>query len=78
MHIIESPLCSCGQDNEDPEHYFFSCDNYQNIRHILNNLDNRIMLSVDTILHGDNKLSRRHNDLLIDSVAEYIKESKRF
>ena len=78
MHIVESSRCSCGAANEDPEHYFFTCTNYVNARHIFNTIDNSIILNVNNILYGDNKKSQRQNNQLIDLVAEYIKQTKRF
>ena len=78
MHIIDSPTCSCGHNKEDEEHYFFTCQNYTNIRHTFNNLDNQTVLSLKTFLHGDRGISRRQNNLLIDTVTDYIKQTKRF
>ena len=78
MHIFESLGCSCGAANEDHEPYFFTYTNHVNARNILNTIDNRIMLNVNNILYGDNKKSQRQNNQLIDLVAEYIKQTKRF
>ena len=78
MHIVEEKSCSCGHDTEDPDHYFFNCTNYTQPRIILDNIPNRRNLSLKTLLYGNTAISRRDNTLLIDAVAEYLNQSKRF
>jgi len=80
MHIIDDPNCSCGHSYEDAEHYFLGCPLYHRQRLLL--LDTFYSLgihpTVNIMLNGSDQLDNRANELIIQSVFDYIEESKRF
>ena len=52
-NITDYPLCSCGSI-ENSQHYFFSCRNYQAIRHeLLNSISLIQNPSLHLLLYGD-------------------------
>ena len=78
-HIIDSPLCLCG-NIENANHYFFVCPLYVHQRTTLlssisqyhNNLTLNILLFVEASLSDD------VNKLIFESVQKYIIDTKRF
>jgi len=80
MHIINDPNCSCGHITEDAEHYFLGCPLYhrQRIPLLITFYRMRIHPTVDVMLYGSEQLDDKENELIIQSVFDYIKDSKRF
>ena len=80
-HLIDSPLCGCGQSNETALHYFFYCNLYLDIRptllhNIHNNDHNHHTLKV--LLHGCSLCNDDINNNLIAHITDFIIQSKRF
>ena len=82
LHVIDSPACSCGFDNEDNKHYLLNCPLYiierqrlmQNISTMLNtpNIDNENIL-----LYGSENHNVNINKSIFRAVHQYIKDTKR-
>lgn len=78
-HLRDSPICDCGTDIEDAEHYFFRCDLYTNQRIRFFQLSRRFHpLGVQFMLYGSDQISEEDNINFFSYVHEYIKETKRF
>ena len=80
-HIVDNPMCICGNSNETVFHYFFQCSNYDINRATLHakilSLPS-IKFDTKTLLYGNSLLSYHQNSFLHDAVSEYILNSKRF
>lgn len=78
-HLSQSPLCSCANENEDANHYFFTCRNYSNERIILfRAIQNYHPLSLNKLLFGDCNLKIEDNFAIFNAVHKYIKDTTRF
>lgn len=74
-----SPICDCGFENEDAEHYFFKCNRYFQQRiQLFEASRNFHPLSSHLLLYGSNELSVADNEELFSYVQRYIKETNRF
>ena len=79
MHIIEASSCSCGDENEDSAHFFFSCPKYNNIRiGLINCIMPLAPFNLGTLLYGCQNLTLELNLKIFDSVQDYIRLSNRF
>ena len=80
MHIILDPKCPCGYEYEDPYHFFFQCVLYNRQRVSLMETLQKLNLSPDlmVLLHGSEKLNYSENVVLIQSVFDFIIDTKRF
>ena len=84
LHIIDNPICLCGQAPETDEHYFFWCPLYANQRNcLLNSVDDLPDLrtrniTTNTLLYGIENGDKETNRKLVDIVHEYIKTTNRF
>jgi len=80
---IESPLCSCGESNENMIHFFYLCKNsraaraklYQSISEHFGQIP---IPSLSQILNGNPDWSREKNTTLLQLIHRYIKDTKRF
>ena len=78
-YLIQDPSCSCGCPCENKDHFFFHCNNYNNIRHHLEDIYQYVgYINTDLITNGDQLLSNIQNKFILDKVLEYISESNRF
>ena len=81
-HIQIIPTCrQCVLNRpEDAKHFFLDCPKYTNIRHKMiaafSNSD--IPCNINTILNGSINHNYKQNQVVIDSIHEYISASKRF
>ena len=78
-HIIDSPLCLCG-NIENATHYFFVCPLYVHQRTTLLNSISQYHnnLTLNILLFGEASLSDDVNKLIFESVQKYIIDTKRF
>ena len=80
--IRPSPICHCGNGNEDAYHYFLICPHFVNERiDFLNSLVDigiQPIPHVNILLWGDTNLPSQTNVNIILTVLSYIKSSKRF
>ena len=80
LHVIDSPACICGHDNEDSEHFLLYCALYDNIRplliHTLHDLIEGQHLNIDTLLNGNNDYAT--NCKIFQAVHSFLSESNRF
>ena len=84
MKIIESSACSCGFKNEDIDeiieiHFFLARPLYYRPRvTLLNALAHIALLTVRTLLYGNDLFEFEENKITIIETLRLIKESKRF
>ena len=82
VNIITDSSCRCGNVRETRLHYFLECPQYVILRNqlfeSLSWLPNNIIIDINLLLCGNENLTERENELIFDSVFEYIKKSKRF
>lgn len=78
-HLLPNPCCSCSNDIEDAEHYFFICSKYTNERVTLFRSTRHLHpLNLHVLLVGDDNLSLEDNITLFTAVQAFIKGTKRF
>ncbi|MCG8048002.1 MAG: endonuclease/exonuclease/phosphatase family protein [Candidatus Thiodiazotropha taylori] len=78
-HLSPNPSCSCGENFEDAEHFFFRCSNFNQDRIILfQSTRNFHPLNLNKLLFGDENLSEDENISLFGAVQRYIKNTGRF
>lgn len=78
-HLTMNPLCTCNQEIENAEHYFLRCSKYVNERlRLFHETREYHPLSINLILHGDERLSNESNTTIFRAVQCYIKNTKRF
>ena len=80
LHVVPSPLCSCGSGtNETTEHFFFKCARYNEQRLELSNELLPIKTNnVDHLLFGIPDSDHLTNIHVFTAVHRYISNSKRF
>ena len=79
LHVVNSPQCQCGAQNETGFHYFFECPRYSHQREqMLHNLDGLYPINTNVLLFGDTKKSVAINLSIVKEVHLFIKNSKRF
>ena len=79
--ISDSPICQCGNEIENSNHYFFHCPLYNNTRQKMLRSLHFVPpgeLNTETFLKGSNALDGNHNQRLFKIIFIYIKESQRF
>jgi len=81
LHVIPSPQCHCGHVCEDPQHYFFHCPLFNNMRDKM--LDDIFQITnspatLEILLHGDSLLDLHTNKRIFNAVHVFLKETKRF
>lgn len=78
-NIVTDQKCHCGFPVEDPQHFFFNCNSYNDQRIILfRQLNSFIPLSVNLLLFGNMNLSTQENELIFMHTQQYIKDTHRF
>ena len=84
IHVIESPNCVCGIEEESVEHYFFRCPLHirSRINMIVSILQHTNLLvddmNSDLLLYGSEHLSMDVNITIFKKVHIYIEETERF
>ena len=79
VNLTGSPSCQCGAASEDVYHFFFSCPLYTRARDTLAQRLNRFFpITIEKLLFGDVSLPDVENEIIMISVQDYIKSSKRF
>jgi hypothetical protein len=80
LNVIESPLCPCGSGaEEDVEHYFFSCQLYNDERaELQTNLLPYVINNPDYLLFGVPNEDHATNLHVFTAVHQFIKDTKRF
>ena len=79
VNLTGSPSCQCGTASEDVYHFFFSCPLYTRARDTLAQRLNRFFpITIEKLLFGDVSLPDVENEIIMISVQDYIKSSKRF
>ena len=77
-NISDSPLCSCG-NNENTQHFFFLCKHYQAQRNALMNAISAYQTPLlNLLLYGDISLPQETNTNIFKHVQKFILETKRF
>ena len=77
-HITDDTRCSCGLD-ENALHFFFECENYNDMRLIMFHKTRKYHpLSLNALLYGKSSLSDDDNFILFQAVQQYIKDTRRF
>lgn len=78
MHILESPLCQCGEV-ETSLHYFFHCPYYHTFRLRLQRNFNSLEIdfTLNSILHGDEHQVSMHANM-IESIDTFMTATNRF
>ena len=78
-HLSADSRCSCGNENEDTSHYFFECENFNNLRVLMfHRTRPSHPLSLHMMLYGKPSLSNDEYFLLFQTVHALIKASGRF
>jgi hypothetical protein len=79
VHVINSPKCSCGADNETSYHFFMSCPNFTHQRDTLRtSIIHLCEFEYNTLLFGNNNLSNDENYVILDAVHKFIVDTRRF
>ena len=79
LHVVENASCACGALDEDVHHFFFECPNYLDLRmQLFNAIIAYTNVTLETILHGNDKLSLGLNKAIFDAVHLYIERTERF
>ena len=73
--VRDSPICACGDTNEDVFHYFFVCPNYNNIRIDLHEAVIRLApFTTNTLLYGCSDYTFEVNKKIFKAVQIFIEK----
>lgn len=76
-NLVDSPLCSCKQENETNEHFLLRCQLFSGLRaQCFGTLNYPI--STEILLFGNEELTDDENSLIFSRVQNFIINSKRF
>ena len=75
-HLSPSFTCSCSEEVEDADHYFFNCPNYNNESDAL--LRDFYPLNIYILPFGDENLTAEENTIIFTAVQTFIKDTRRF
>ena len=78
MKIIDIKYCACGANTESPQHYFFECPIYNDLRVLFEDLDESTPQDIRTFLYGSRDASQRANSKLFAVISKFIVKSGRF
>ena len=80
LHVVDSPACSCGFNDEDSNHYLLYCPNYnlerQNMLRALSITFPNYEINEKLLLFGSEDLSVVANKNIFKIVHSFIRESK--
>ncbi|XP_052275100.1 uncharacterized protein LOC127874668 isoform X1 [Dreissena polymorpha] len=72
-HLKNTPLCACGNDAENAEHYFFYCHTYHLQRIALfTALRSFHPLNCEVFLYGKPSLNNENNTIIFNEVKKHI------
>ena len=77
-YVKESPICSCGGEDETATHYLFHCANYLQQRAMLEQDLQQFNIDTNILLKGNDCLTDDENTLIFKAVHGYIERTKRF
>ena len=78
-HFSPSPTCSCSEEVEDAEHYFFRCSNFRNEKEtLLRSTRDFHPLNINILLFGDENLTTAENTIIFTVFQTFIKDARRF
>ena len=78
-HLSPSPTCSCSEEVEDADQYFFNCSNFSNERDaLLRATRDFYPINIYIILFGDENLTAEENITIFTTVQTFIKDTRRF
>ena len=75
LHVIDSPECSCGYQQEDSNHYLLHCPLFNNDRvNLINSVSNltNIAVTEKLLLYGSTQLNLDINKVLFQAVHDFI------
>ena len=79
-HVLDSPVCSCGSECENVEHYFYKCPLYFEERRLMLT-ELRVICNIDLssrlLLYGSDTFDYRTNCRIFDIVHKYISTTDR-
>ena len=81
LHVIDSPACDCGANNENAEHFFLHCPLFDDSREtLISDIQDiiPIPITIKSLLFGCNTADISTNKLVFDAVHQYILNTKRF
>ena len=79
LHVSDDPSCECGHPLENSNHYFFTCQIYNEQREILHNsILNIAPLTLELLTFGSSELTLQQNTAIFTAVQQFIRESGRF
>ena len=72
-YLSRSPTCSCSEEVEDADHYFFNCPNFNNERDaLLRATRDFYPLNIYILLFGDEYLTAEENTIIFTFLLVYI------
>ena len=81
LHVVESPSCLCGNNNEDSEHYLLHCPLYQIFRHSMLDTISTVInideINLKTLLYGNEMYDYDVNCKIFEAVHKFILDSGR-
>lgn len=79
VNIAPNPMCSCGAQLENAEHFFFECRFYTEQRNRLSDsLNFSPIITLDLLLNGNLYFNEELNLTINRAVLKYIRETRRF
>jgi hypothetical protein len=79
VHVVNSPICECGNGPETAQHYLMSCPNFNNQRDALRSAVVQLCdFNFDILLYGNENLEYNENCLVFDAVHKFIEDTNRF
>jgi hypothetical protein len=79
IHVVDSPTCACGTEDEDPYHFLFVCPIYAAHRiTMLETINPIIYPSLRVVLHGEPSLPYEANMITFNAVHNFIEQTRRF
>ena len=79
IHVLPDPHCSCGALEEMVNHYLLECPKYKSHRDIMfNTLRGITEIKVETLIYGNDNLTKELNSRVQEAVISFILHSSRF
>jgi hypothetical protein len=77
--IVESPLCTCGKEEETPFHYLLVCENFDNERaELIQETRDFSTMPAEILLEGSSELTQDSNIKIFEAVQRFIIKTERF
>lgn len=78
-HLAPNPMCTCSEEIENADHYFFRCPKFTNERLTLfQTTRNFHPINIHIVLFGSENLSVADNTAIFTAVQSFIKNTRRF